>query len=146
MIYGVSSLILFFFSILHFTVLIANPALLKMLNVPPDPIIGAVILISSILFFLGANSTLKGKEEKRAYVLVGWFIGALVTFVSSLVLVSNAFRSILLGSENVADWSISDDLVPGLYLGVLVILLLPVVILHGKHEMHGNKREGGNAE
>lgn len=122
------------FSILHFVATAVNISdLLSYLNVPSDPIIGAVMLIASILLILAAYRTFSIKEDARAYAIVGWFIGVLVSFVNLLVMLSNAARSTIIGVENLADWTIYDDIVPGLYLGILILLLTPVIIMHGKH-------------
>jgi hypothetical protein len=81
---------------------------------------------------MAAYYTFSGQEDAAAYAIVGWFMGALVSIVSSLVLLSNLVRSTFIGMEDLADWTISDDIVPGLYLGLLILLLTPVIIKNRK--------------
>ena len=143
MIYGIVGSVFLFFSILHIlSVVITLPDLLAFLRVPSDPIIGVVLLIASILFYLGSYRTLSGLEDSRAYIMVGWFMGALVSFVSLLVMLSNGIRSFLIGAEDLADWIFLDDVVPGLYLGSMILLLIPVIIEHGKRDRHSIGKKG----
>jgi len=145
--YGVVGSVFSTFAIFHFmSSAIDLPGFLSHLNIPPDPIIGMVMLIASILFFLGAYRTMVDLEDGRAYSIVGWFMGALVSTVSLLVMFSNAVRSLLIGTEELANWSMLDDLVPGLYLGVMVLLVIPLMVLHGKLDGRSDVKKGGGME
>jgi hypothetical protein len=142
--YAIVGSVYAFFSILHFTATVVDLSdFLTNLNVPSDPIIGVVMLIASTLFFLGAYRTHSGQEDGKAYVIVGWFMGVMVSFVSLLVLISNAVRSILIGVEDLADWIIYDDIVPGLYLGLLILFIAPVIMNHLKRGNGTAERDGG---
>jgi hypothetical protein len=70
-------------------------------------------------------------------------MGVMVSFVSLLVLISNAVRSILIGVEDLADWIIYDDIVPGLYLGLLILFIAPVIMNHLKRGNGTAERDGG---
>jgi hypothetical protein len=114
---------------------------MKVINSPPDPVIGAVMLLASILLLVGGYKDLKRTVDGSAFIWVGWFITALIAVVSTLVLVSNTIKAYLLGSEDLEDWVFTDDLVPGLYLGLIVILMIPFLI--EKNKSNEEKDRGG---
>jgi hypothetical protein len=135
------------FSVLHFLVTAFDPSgHMGYLNVPPDPIIGGVMSMASILLILAGYRTIRAIEDGRSYAIVGCFMVILVSMVDLLVLLSNAVGSIIIGVEDLADWTVIDDLVPGLYLGALVVFLLPLILIHGKRMDGARRVEGGGSE
>jgi len=133
--YGIAGAILLVFSLFHFIqVMYDGSELLKILRVPSDPMVGIVMLISSALMLMSSYRTLGSHEDGWAYSVVGWCIGALIPLISLLVLFSDLFRSMVLGSDDLSDWVIMDDIVPSLYIGILIIILLPILVKHRRKE------------
>ncbi|MBN1390042.1 MAG: hypothetical protein JXA22_05310 [Candidatus Thermoplasmatota archaeon] len=101
--------------------------LLRMLNVPADIITAGILLLTGYLLVAGGVKLWRGKKEGTAFAWVGSITGALLSSMSLLVLLSNAFSSLVLTSDDLEGWTPAEDLTPGLYLGILVVLILPVL-------------------
>ncbi|MGA1792843.1 MAG: hypothetical protein ACMUHM_02730 [Thermoplasmatota archaeon] len=130
------------FSILQLVRTLAGPLdLLRDLNVQPDLMESAIMMLEGVLLFLGGYKIFKGRIEGMAFAWVGWMAGLLLSSVSALVLLSNAFSSVVLSVEGMEGWSADQDVVPALYLGILTIALLPFLVKLGRG--HNRKVKGG---
>jgi len=120
--------LLIIFSILHIARLILGPTrFLERFNVGPDIIAGGILFLEGSLLIVGGYKLIKGREEGVAFAWIGWIVGLLLSSVSALVLLSNAFSSVVLSVEGMEDWSATSDVVPALYLGLVLIFLLPLL-------------------
>ncbi|MGA1873160.1 MAG: hypothetical protein ACMUHY_05765 [Thermoplasmatota archaeon] len=129
-------------SLVHF-IRFALPSLQlwQVLNVPSDVISGGILLLTGSLLIMGGLRMSRGRREGLAFTWVGWMVGVLLSSVSALVLLSNAFSSVVLSSDDLAGWTAADDTVPALYIGVLQVILLPIIVK--VREVDVPKEEGG---
>ena len=136
-----SGTLLIFFSMLQITRIVGGPfPFLEKLNVRPDLIAGAILFLEGLLFIIGGTKLIKGRSEGIAFAWVGWMTGVLLSTVSALILLSNTFSSLLLSLEDMEDWTAMTDVVPSLYLGLILIILLPVLARLGRKTVEQGPR------
>lgn len=132
--------LLIIFSLLHIARIMAGPVkFLEGLNVRPDIIAGGILFLEGSLLVVGGYKLLKGKEDGIAFAWIGWLTGLLLSSVSALVLLSNTFSSVVLSVDGMEDWTAADDVVPGLYLGLVLIVLLPAMVKYGRGPGQGDR-------
>jgi len=121
------------FSLLQLIRLIVGPIrVFEGLNLRPDIIAVGILFMEGSLLIVGGYKLIRGQEEGVAFAWVGWIIGLLLSSVRALVLLSNAFSSVVLSVDGMENWSATEDVVPALYLGLVRIMLLPWLVRLGR--------------
>ncbi|MBN2109522.1 MAG: hypothetical protein JW705_00330 [Methanosarcinaceae archaeon] len=93
-----------------------------MLFIPADAIAGLVLILIGCVFIYGFEEIRSGKYEGIAYVYVGILLSLIFAGIYVLSGFGNTLEVYLLKNETFTDWSITDDIRPEIYLGLLSLL------------------------
>ena len=94
----------------------------KLMLIPQDIIGGIILILIGIIFITGANQIKMGEKEGVAFVYMGILLSLFFLMVYLLVIMANASTTYILQSPDYEDWTIFDDLRPGIYLGLITII------------------------
>ena len=97
--------------------------LTESLFIPNDIIGGFVLVLIGIIFLFGVKELYEGLNEGVAYIYVGILIALVFMIIYSLIIVANAINTYVLINEDFSNWTPSEDMRPGIYLGVIPIPL-----------------------
>ncbi len=99
----------------------ADTGLAAVLFVSADMLGGLCLLVIGVVFFYGFRELNSGIEEGIAFVYVGMIMSLVFMLVYALVGAGTLMDSFLL-PEDYTGWHISDQLRPGAYLGIPVLV------------------------
>jgi hypothetical protein len=121
----VLGLLFLLFGILQLIVSIGSISSLQSSLYIPNDIIGSFILIlTGIIFLYGIFELNKGIREGVAFVYVGIIFSLFFLGIYLLSMLLNGIQAYLLMNSDFEGWSPLDDLRPGIYLGLISIIVL----------------------
>ena len=89
------------------------------LFIPKDIIGGFILVLIGVIFFFGFKELRAGISEGAAYIYIAIFLALIFVVIYLLIIAANAIEAYVLINEDFTDWSPTDDLKPGIYLGLL---------------------------
>ena len=96
--------------------------------IPPIPFFGDIInafmiIIVGIVYLTGAKPLMKGDREAFAFAIVGSALAA-VLFILQAIVIGTNFLGWILQLNDWIDWNPINDIVPSLWLFVIVLLTI----------------------
>ncbi len=90
--------------------------------IPHDIIGGFILILIGTVFLFGVHELRAGTNEGVAYVYVGILLALIFMIIYILIMISNALEAYVLLNEDFEHWMPSDDLKPGIYLGLFSLI------------------------
>jgi hypothetical protein len=94
--------------------------------IPTNPIVGIVLICISSIFLTGAIHTLRGQRDAYAFMIVGMILAAIVFILQIITILTNGLGW-LIQLEDWHDWTIQNDLSPGLWLFPIFAVILRIL-------------------
>ncbi|MHA2136065.1 MAG: hypothetical protein ACXAEN_25430 [Candidatus Thorarchaeota archaeon] len=101
-----------------------------------DPLSAIMLLIISVIFFVGIGPTKRNIRNGYAYLAVG-LIFAAVLFVLQIIVIGTNAIGWLLQLEDWIEWNLLSDLSPSLWLFLIVGLVLGILRATGRLSQWG---------
>lgn len=84
-----------------------------------DPIGGLILILIGSIFLYGVMELRQGIQEGIAFVYVGILIALIFTIIYGLVATANWMEVSIFHDPEMIEWTLKEDIKPGLYLGIL---------------------------
>jgi len=112
-----------------------NPPVIRevsiLLNVAGDVFAGFVLIVIGLVYIWGIGELLEGDQEGVSYLAVGSLLSTTLFLLCIANILSNGLGS-LLGFEDWLEWSLLDEVSPGMIIWFLAVPLLYLVWRRGR--------------